>query len=698
MDKENSSGLRKFGIDIVGSVPWGTHLCQLFRTKQDLIEIMIPYFVEALRANELCLLIASPPLGVEEAEKVLKKVIPNLDDYIKKNQIEIVAFNSIYLPSCGFRAEAIVRNWCEKEEAALSQGFDGLRIGSILPFTDNELWNKLWARFSDYSKAVNEVFSSRRILDFCGYPFEKCTLNNIIQIESHYAGTLIKREGEWFLVEDAGKRRKSEVLYKDIIQTSIDGFFIVNSQGDFLEVNRAYSDLLGYSQDELMKMCIHDVEMNETLDETMKHIQRISKEGYDRFETRHRRKDNQPVDVELSANYIENEGDGRYFVFAHNVTKRKRNEAAIRQNEARYRELADSVTDSFVALDRDLKYVYWNKACEKKTGIPAENAIGRHVFEVFTEDKGIRKIAAIYLRVLKTKKPKVFVDELTLNNRRFIVENHIYPSKTGVSVFTKDITQRMRLKGKLEEYTQRLEELVKKRTEKLKATERLAAIGETAGMVGHDIRNPLQTITGELYLVKCELTSLPDGETKRNLMESLEVIGDQMSYINKIVADLQDFARVSKPSVEDVNLEKTLNDIILTINVPEGIRVAISIQEGFPKFRSDSSYLKRIFINLLTNAVQAMPNGGKLSVKASWSGAIVKVSVEDTGQGIPEEAKEKIFRPLFTTKARGQGLGLAVVKKLTNALGGNIWFESKVGQGTRFIVEIPLRIEPPQVE
>jgi signal transduction histidine kinase len=137
-------------------------------------------------------------------------------------------------------------------------------------------------------------------------------------------------------------------------------------------------------------------------------------------------------------------------------------------------------------------------------------------------------------------------------------------------------------------------------------------------------------------------------------------------------------------------LEKTLRDIISTVTVPEDVHVAFAIQQGFPKMHSDPAFIKRIFINLITNAVQAMPNGGKLDLTATRNGKNAVVKVEDTGHGIPEEAKEKIFKPLFTTKAKGQGLGLAVVKKLTNALGGNIAFTSAVGKGTCFTVEIPL--------
>jgi PAS domain S-box-containing protein len=684
------SSLRKFGTGFVDDVPWGTHLCQLYLTKQDLIDVLVPYFVAGLQGNECCFWVASAPLEAEEATNVLKRSIHSLDRYFRRKQIEILQFQEVYCPSNSFKAEELFQFLVEKERIALSQGFEGLRLASILPSTDKMLWSQLWKSFREYMNAANKAFSSHRIIALCGYPYKKCTPSNIIQIDAHYDGTLIKRNKGWFLIEDAEKRKENEELYKNIIQTSIDGFFAINSQGRFLEVNGAYCDLLGYSCDELLKMNVKDVEINETHEGIMQHIQNVSQQGHDRFETRQRRKDSQPVDIEISANHIRKEGSDRYFIFAHNITKRKRNEETITHSEAKFRELADSITDSFVALDSNLKYVYWNKACEKITGISAEDAIGRNLFEVFNEDEETKKVAATYMKVLKTRKSRVFVDELRIKGKKVAVENHIYPSKTGVSVFTKDITPRKELQEKLEEYTQHLEDLVKVRTEKLKASERLATIGETAGMVGHDIRNPLQTITGELYLTKAEVLSLPEGDTKRNLMESLQIIGDQLAYINKIVADLQDFAKVSKPVLEKVDLEKTIKEIMSTVTVPQDVRVVVAIRKDYPKLQSDPTYLKRIMINLVTNAVQAMPNGGKLSVKATWDEGNSIVTVEDTGQGIPEETKDKIFKPLFTTKAKGQGLGLAVVKKLVNALGGNITFESDIGKGTCFKVKIPL--------
>jgi two-component system, chemotaxis family, CheB/CheR fusion protein len=223
---------------------------------------------------------------------------------------------------------------------------------------------------------------------------------------------------------------------------------------------------------------------------------------------------------------------------------------------------------------------------------------------------------------------------------------------------------------------------------KLEKSLRLAAIGETAGMVGHDIRNPLQAITSDVYLLK-DLASKVDEQSKNDAMESLAGIEKNVDYINKIVADLQDFAKTTQPSPQETDLEELCTEVMKKITVPENIATSCHIDDSVTKIFIDSNFLKRALGNLVSNAVQAMPNGGKLTLRACQKKGETVISVADTGVGIPDKVKSKIFTPFFTTKSKGQGLGLAVVKRMIEALNGTVTFESVEGNGTTFIVRLP---------
>ena len=381
---------------------------------------------------------------------------------------------------------------------------------------------------------------------------------------------------------------------------------------------------------------------------------------------------------------------GYFAMIIKDVTWRKKIEQALRQGEKKYKKLANSITDPFFALDSSLKFIYWNRASEKYTGIGGADVLGKHFFEVFGKNKATRKVASVYLDVMRTKKPRTLIDKLSHVDNGAIFEIEVYPTGNGISVLAKDITERKKRQVSLEEYTQHLEELVKIRTEKLNNAERLAAIGETAGMIGHDIRNPLQSIIGELFLAKDELDGLPENETKKSLLSSINAIEEQTLYINKIVTDLQDYAKPLTPTIQEFDLEQTIQDVTFELDSPDNVKMSYAILKPFPMLKTDPSFIKRILSNLIRNGIQAMEErGGELTLNAFPREKSIIIAVADTGSGIPDEVKDRIFKPLFTTKSKGQGFGLAVVKKLAEALGGNVSFETKIGKGTTFIVEVP---------
>ncbi|MDD1725553.1 MAG: ATP-binding protein [Euryarchaeota archaeon] len=232
----------------------------------------------------------------------------------------------------------------------------------------------------------------------------------------------------------------------------------------------------------------------------------------------------------------------------------------------------------------------------------------------------------------------------------------------------------------------------KKAEAALKDAERLAGIGETAAMIGHDLRNPLQGLQYIVDLQKLRFERVPpekrtaqDWEHESQLFDR---VSEQIFYMDKVVGDLQDYARPISIEPETVALKTLINDVLAAL--PNADHVEIIVNAGDLKVNVDPPLVHRAFSNLILNAMQAMPQGGTLTIDASASDHAVVINIHDTGIGIPEEIKDKLFSPLITGKAKGTGLGLSVVKRIVEAHKGTINFESKQGHGTTFTMTLPI--------
>jgi two-component system sensor kinase FixL len=338
----------------------------------------------------------------------------------------------------------------------------------------------------------------------------------------------------------------------------------------------------------------------------------------------------------------------------------------IRESEQSYRELYESFGEAFIATDWELNVIHWNQAAEKITKISAKEALGKKIYEILPEMDTVN--VTPYFESLQEKSPTRFMMKTTSRQtgRAAIFEISTYPSTLGVIIIVEDKTEEEEMK-------------------------RLLTIGQTAGMVGHDIRNPLQSIVSSMFLIKNNLSNLPKSEDRSEALQEAESILEQISYVDKIVSDLQDYARPLKLEIVEVNLKTLIANILSTLNIPENIKTKAYLDSTLPKIKTDPTLLKRVLQNLAINAVQAMPEGGKLSIKVSQDKEPDKfaITIQDTGVGIPKEIQGKLFTPLFTTKSKGQGFGLAVVKRLVEAQGGTISFKSQEGKGTKFTVSLP---------
>jgi signal transduction histidine kinase len=225
--------------------------------------------------------------------------------------------------------------------------------------------------------------------------------------------------------------------------------------------------------------------------------------------------------------------------------------------------------------------------------------------------------------------------------------------------------------------------------EKLVRSEKLAAIGQLAGGVGHELRNPLGAIKNAVYYIRGKVANSELAQKEPRIMQFLDIVDGEVNSSAKIISDLLTFSRVGKPAVSPARIEKVIDDAVAHSVIPENIELTKDVAD-LPDVQIDTDQIRQVLVNMITNAVQAMPEGGKLAIAAREMDNFMELVVSDTGRGILAEAMGKLFEPLYTTKAKGIGLGLAVCKSIVERHGGHIEVESNVGKGATFTIYLPL--------
>jgi len=254
--------------------------------------------------------------------------------------------------------------------------------------------------------------------------------------------------------------------------------------------------------------------------------------------------------------------------------------------------------------------------------------------------------------------------------------------------------------AKLEETFNFMASSLKERDDKLREytnqqimkSERLATIGQLAAGVAHEINNPLGTISIYAQMVLDEL-----GKDNNSCRESLAVVMKQTNRAGRIVKDLLEFARQSEPEMRMLNINDVIKKAISIISHPaelQNIRILADLCPELPDMQGDGDKLEQVFVNVMVNALQAMPDGGKLTVysRMTEDSRFVKIEISDTGCGIPQEHLSKLFDPFFSTKRTGEGtgLGLSVTLGIVEKHNGTIDVKSKVGEGTTFVIRLPV--------
>jgi PAS domain S-box-containing protein len=522
------------------------------------------------------------------------------------------------------------------------------------------------------------------------------------------------------------KLRESEERYHSLFDRILDGIYLSTHEGRFVDVNPAFVKMFGYSnKQEMLDITNIKKELYFSPEERGSHVLDTGQEEVEAY--RMRRKDGSEVWVEDHGGYVHDEqGNIIYHEgILRDITERKRLEeelkryslhleelvaertGELRGSEEKYRELFEASPISLWEHDysaakqfldelrlkgvSDFSAYFANHPeevaeCAALVKVLDVNKATLNLYNAKSKDELIG--TGVLSRVLVTENAeREFIDELVA-----LAEGKDYEAEIENTTLRDETKQCHLIASALPGYEKSLGRVLaciidltpqKRLEEELVKSQRLAAIGETASMVGHDLRNPLQGIAGALYLLKQE--SL----TKEERNEMLQVIEKSIHYSDAIIKDLLDYSAEINLELAEATPRSITRDAIEAVKVPQNVKVQ-DLSEDQPILRVDPDRMKRVFINLIENAIDAMPQGGTLTISSKKFDANVEIAFTDTGFGMSEKVMENLWRPLQTTKAKGMGFGLAICKRIMDSHGGIMSVKSEEGKGTTFTIQLPI--------
>jgi PAS domain S-box-containing protein len=361
--------------------------------------------------------------------------------------------------------------------------------------------------------------------------------------------------------------------------------------------------------------------------------------------------------------------------------------------------------------NREFRYVLFNEAIVRLSGQPAEAILGKTDYDFLPKERADfyrRQDLEVFSSAAEVTTAEEVMTDPDGNRRIFSTRKVPLRDSTGeithlIGIIS-DITRMKAVEEDLRVSTDQLERRVAERTsalalaqEDLARKERLAVLGRLAGGVAHQIRNPLAAIKNAAYVLDRrvrEVVPTPFAETGANDIDrAIEIIHDEVQRANQIITGLLDYARVRVPIRRPTSIATVIEDALRGELVPSEIAVVRDLPV-LPSIAVDADQLQGAIFNILRNAVEAMPDGGTLTIAAALRGDSVVVTIADTGRGIPSEVRGRLFEPLITTKPLGLGLGLVTARTLIEGQGGTIECVGSDERGSRFEVTVPSTPRP----
>ncbi len=630
------------------------------------------------------------------------------------------------------QSEKALRESEEKLKTIIETSPDGIATSTL----DGKIQFVTEKLVSIFGYASTDELIGRNVMEFVhSSDREKIGLLINELLNGHLTGPaeclLVKKDGSLFYAEananilcDAGKnpigilylerniteRKKAEALlreseerYRLLHDSSLDGIMLTAPDGRIFSANAAACYMLGRTEEEIMQAGRSGV-VDTTDPNVALAIEERSRTGKFIGELTFIRKSGEKFPVELSSSLFTDKDDNtRTSLTFHDITERKQAEDKLRESEERYRFLTNNIPDIIYSLDGEGNIVTVNSPAFEHYGYAEQDSKGKPFLNfVHPEDREI--VIGSFLKALEEQRKftqglqfRIVAENgfsywFELNSQARFDSQGQYTGEEGV---LRDITERKQVEEKIRQLNATLEQRVEERTlelrdaqEQLVRHEKLSVLGQMASSVGHELRNPLAVMTSALYYLR-----LVQPNADEKIKQYLGMIEQEVRTSEKIISDLLDFARIKSVDREAVSVSDLICRTLERFPVPESVQSILDIPADLPQVYVDPRQMTQVLGNLVVNACQAMAavrSGGKLSIMGNIQNNMIIIVVKDNGTGISPENMKKIFDPLFTTKVKGIGLGLAVSQKLVDANGGSIQVESETGAGSAFTVSLPI--------